>query len=408
MTKIINEAKEIMNMKDKKLHTNLNVFFLVVFFVLISLQNTVLAAETTATIEDLRVSVNDDKVRIVADADNEVDYQSFALSSPNRIVIDLTGAKLSKAVTREMDIDSEYVKKVRVGQFNKDVVRIVVESDLNKDDYDVFGIVGGSSAYRVAMDFGNISFGVNNTTTNNKVNNKTDKKDNVVNKVDKTDKQDTADKSNKKQNSVNNNGTEFKISDSDKLVLKNKRITLDPGHGGNDSGAIGPTGYYEKDATLDISLNVAEMLKRAGAKVYITRRDDRDVAPQPATDVEELQARVNVGNYSNSDIFVSVHIDSFTSASAGGTTGYYYVNGSDASRRLADYIKKGIVTNIGTFDRGTKTSNFYVVKNTAMPATLIEVAFISNPEEEAILKSDEGQKEIAQGIFSGIVKFFSE
>lgn len=67
------------------------------------------------------------------------------------------------------------------------------------------------------------------------------------------------------------------------------------------------------------------MLKQSGAKVYITRKTDTDVAPQPATDVEELQARVDVGNKTNSDIFVSIHLDSFTSPSAQGTTGYYYV-----------------------------------------------------------------------------------
>ena len=143
-------------------------------------------------------------------------------------------------------------------------------------------------------------------------------------------------------------------------------------------------------------------------EVYITRKTDTDVAPQPATDVEELQARVDVGNKTNSDIFVSIHLDSFTSPSAQGTTGYYYVNGSSNSERLARYIKEGVIEQIGTYDRGTKTSNFYVVKHTQMPATLLEVAFVSNPKEEAILKSDDGVKKSAKGIFNGIVRYFSE
>ena len=68
--------------------------------------------------------------------------------------------------------------------------------------------------------------------------------------------------------------------------------------------------------------------------------------------------------------------------------------------------KFGIIEQIGTPDRGAKTSNFYVVKNTEMPATLVEVAFVSNPDEEAILKSEDGIKKAAIGIFNGIVKYF--
>ena len=351
------------------------------------LTQSVLAADL-AEIEDLRVSAGSDKVRIVADADKEVDYESFALSSPGRIVIDLSSAKLSKKVDRDIKVDSSYVKRVRAAQFDADTVRIVVESNVKRDNYDVFGIIGGSAPYRVAMDFGKIEYNNANSGTN------------------------SGSSSNSSANTGNTAGNKGNagnadVSDPDvKTALKGKRITIDPGHGGSDSGAIGPSGFYEKTATLAVGLNVAEMLKQSGARVFITRRADNDVAPQPATDVEELQARSDVANMSDSDIFVSIHLDSFSSPSAQGTTGYYYTGGSDNSRRLAQYVKEGVVSMLGTYDRGTKTSNFYVVKHTEMPATLVEVAFVSNPDVGAILASKEGQLKAAEGIFNGIVRYF--
>lgn len=88
------------------------------------------AASETATIKNLRISNNSDKVRIVVDADKEVDYQSFALSSPDRVVIDLNDAALAKNIEKEVDINSKYASKVRVAQFKDNVVRVVVETDV--------------------------------------------------------------------------------------------------------------------------------------------------------------------------------------------------------------------------------------------------------------------------------------
>lgn len=345
-------------------------------------------AADRAQITDVRVSSTSSKVRIVADADGEVDYESFALKSPDRVVVDLKGASLGKNVERDIEVDSRFVKRVRIGQHTKDTVRIVVESSVKRDNYDVFGITGGSSAYRVAMDFGKVeSYGSGSSAGSSA-------------------------EENSSGSSSASGGAVGSVGDIDvndpavRSALKGRIVTIDPGHGGSDTGAIGPSGLYEKTATLAIGLDLAEMLKKSGARVFITRRTDRDVAPQPATDSEELQARCNVGNLSKSDIFVSIHLDSFTSPSAAGTTGYYYTGGSDSSRRLAQYVKEGVVSALGTYDRGTKTSNFYVVKNTEMPATLIEVAFVSNPDEEAVLGSKEGQLEAAEGIFRGIVRYF--
>ena len=190
--------------------------------------------------------------------------------------------------------------------------------------------------------------------------------------------------------------------------LKGRKITIDAGHGGNDSGAIGPTGVMEKSVTLRIANELRRLLVAEGATVYMTRTTDTEVSSKGAnaSDIEELQARCDVANNSKSDIFISIHMDSFSSGAAKGTTGYYYSLGSKRSRDLADKVRQGVIDQIGTSSRGTQSCNFYVVKHTDMPATLVEVAFISNPQEEQLLNSEEGIKKAAQGIADGIADYF--
>ena len=115
-----------------------------------------------------------------------------------------------------------------------------------------------------------------------------------------------------------------------------------------------------------------------------------------------------MANQSQSDIFVSIHMDSFTSGDAVGTTGYYYSKGTSAGQRLAAAVRAGVIAQIGTTDRGTKSCNFYVVKYTNMPATLVEVAFISNAAEEKLMNSDAGIQKAARGIVDGIGNFFGK
>ena len=187
-----------------------------------------------------------------------------------------------------------------------------------------------------------------------------------------------------------------------------KIVVIDAGHGGNDSGAIGPTGVMEKTVTLRIANEVRRLLMAEGATVYMTRDTDTEVSPKGAnaSDIEELQARCDVANQNASDVFVSIHMDSFSSGAAKGTTGYYYSLGSQKSRDLADKVRSGVIDQIGTQSRGTQSCNFYVVKHTDMPATLVEVAFISNPTEEQLLDSEDVIKKAAQGIVDGIADFF--
>lgn len=377
------------------------------------------AAAPQAIVQGLRLSTANDRVRIVADTEGEVDYSVFTLKNPNRIVIDMQGAKLGPKAPKELKVDHQLVKSVRMAQFNPTTVRVVVESDVAPDGYDIFSIgARNDNKYRVVMDFGNINSAMTQPssskvaqTTAKKIDKKVDAKKLDKKKVDKSPAKSIATPTTKAtlhpiQLAPPVNNTPINLNASDKEILKGKLITIDPGHGGPDSGAIGPTGLMEKEATLRIALRVADMLKASGARVFLTRREDVSLRPGDAPDADELQARVDVANNSNSDIFLSIHLDSFTAPGAHGTTGYYYSGGSDASRELADAIKRGVIKQIGTYDRGTDTSGFYVVKHTNMPATLLEVAFISNPDEEAMFRKQEYINKAAQGIYDGMVEYF--
>lgn len=188
--------------------------------------------------------------------------------------------------------------------------------------------------------------------------------------------------------------------------VKNKIITIDPGHGGSDSGAVGPNGYTEKEGAFAISQKVASILNQSGAKVVMTRDSDVDVYGPNASARNELQARVDVGNNANSDIFVSIHCNAFVNPAANGTQTFYY-GSSYQGQRLAQSIQEKMIEANGLRDRGISTCNFYVVKHSYMPAVLIETAFITNCDEEALLSDDEWQTTMAKAIAEGINEYFS-
>lgn len=185
--------------------------------------------------------------------------------------------------------------------------------------------------------------------------------------------------------------------------LKNKVIAIDPGHGGTDCGAVGLNGTQEKTVTLAVAQKVQALLEKAGAKVVMTRQTDRDVYGPNASAVDELRARVVAAG--KADIFVSIHANSFTDRSVNGTATYYYRK-SLYDVMLAQSLQDNLIKAGNLTDRGISSANFYVIKRSTMPAALVELAFISNPNEEALLKNPDFQQRMAQGIYQGIDNFF--
>lgn len=188
--------------------------------------------------------------------------------------------------------------------------------------------------------------------------------------------------------------------------LKGKIITLDAGHGGSDPGAIGSDGTKEKEITLAITKQVQKLLEDKGAKVYMTRTTDVDVYGPNASDVDELQARVNVGEKYNSDLFVSLHINSSVNKNVGGFSTYYYPK-TNNDLRIAKSIQDQLAANFGVDDLGVRQANFYVIKRITMPATLVEMCFISNEKELVLMKGKWFQNKTARLIAAGIEKYFA-
>lgn len=190
--------------------------------------------------------------------------------------------------------------------------------------------------------------------------------------------------------------------------LKGKTIVIDPGHGGSDPGAIGPSRIYEKKVTLAISQRVEAILKQKGANVVLTREDDRDVYPSSdATDAQELQARVDVGVKEQADVFISIHANASVDRTVSGTATYYTPKTS-YDLCLARALQSNIMDAVGLTNGGIRQAGFYVTKRSRIPAALIETAFISNPTEEQLLNSPVFQQKMAVGIADGVEDYFSK
>lgn len=185
-----------------------------------------------------------------------------------------------------------------------------------------------------------------------------------------------------------------------------KIIVLDPGHGGSDPGAIGPTGLQEKQVTLPIAEYLKSILEAKGAKVILTRTTDVDVYGPHASGVDELQARVNVANGNQADAFISIHINSFSNPNVGGIATYYF-DGSDQSKKLASSVQEQIAEHSGfNGDRGIQPGNLYVLRHSFMPSILVELGFISNPKEEGHLKETSTRQAFANELAKGLELYF--
>ncbi|KLU59345.1 N-acetylmuramoyl-L-alanine amidase LytC precursor [Peptococcaceae bacterium CEB3] len=190
-------------------------------------------------------------------------------------------------------------------------------------------------------------------------------------------------------------------------LLGGLTIALDPGHGGADAGAVGPAGTMEKNNTLAVGLDLANILRAAGAKVVLTRTGDAPPTGSAYKELPDLQARVKIANDAKADLFVSIHNDSYPNPAVGGTSTYYSADNPQAaeSAKLAQDIQTQTVKALGLQDRGVREAPFYVIKHTTMPAVLVELAFISNPKEEKLLSSPAFRQEAAQGIYQGILAY---
>ncbi|WP_194174761.1 N-acetylmuramoyl-L-alanine amidase [Desulfofundulus thermobenzoicus] len=296
-------------------------------------------------VTSLNVTTEGKYTRVKAMAEGAMDYHVFRLSSPDRLVVDLTGVRPGEHLSSPVTVNSAAVQQLRVGWFGRspNITRLVFE-------------VKGPVRYRATM-------------------------------------------------SADRKTLELQLFIPDAGdVLRDTLIAVDAGHGGEDPGAIG-NGLQEKDITLKLARRLADMLSAKGARPLLTRSDDSTVG---------LYDRPQMANQAGADLFVSIHINANTDASVRGTATYILspAGGGDPARReesrkLAEKIQANLVKNLGLEDDGVREANFAVLRESTMPAVLVEVAFISNPQEAALLNQESFREKACQAIFQGIVDYLT-
>lgn len=180
-----------------------------------------------------------------------------------------------------------------------------------------------------------------------------------------------------------------------------KVIILDPGHGGSNPGTLGVGSMPEKDIVLQIAYNLKAMLEYEGATVVMTRTGDYDPG---YGQISQLEARTQLANQAGGDVFVSVHANWHQDSSIRGAETYYYSSGGSG---LAQSIQSELVNQSSSINLGVKFGNFYVLRNTVMPAALVEVGFLSNAREAELLTQQWYQKRVARGIYFGLERYFA-
>jgi N-acetylmuramoyl-L-alanine amidase len=427
-----------------------------------------------------------DYTRITVDLEQDVQFESQRIGHPDRIFFDLKNARLSSdLVGKSLDVDDGLVKKVRIAQFKPGRARIVIETaahakynaslllnparliidihgeDVQSADARRDAVRTAQSANDSALDnSGESTVGTDVQSAADAGASATGVPRKVVVEADDDDSTDenivppSPKVSAKPAKATTSGRTRTRVASSramresqptssgDRsliraLGLKIGKIVIDPGHGGHDTGTIGPNGLLEKDLVLDVSKRLGKLLEgRLGADVAFTRRDDTFIP---------LETRTSIANQAQADLFVSVHANSSRDPDARGVE-TYYLNftsspealevaarenaASDKSiHELQDLVKKialkekieesrefasdiqqslhiGLAAKApGMRDRGVKKAPFVVLIGANMPSILAEISFISNPGDERRLKNSDYRQRIAESLFRGISRY---
>jgi N-acetylmuramoyl-L-alanine amidase len=386
----------------------------------------------------------DNSTRVVVDLEDRVEYQAHRIGNPERIYFDLHKAALSPTLAgKTLEIQRGFLNTIRVAQNQAGVVRVVLEVD-KVQDYSVFLI---DNPPRLVVDV----YGpkpqperIERAAAPPPV-----KSEAVPGPAEKP-AEPSAEK--KEEATVlaaakersgpppapptpaqpNKNGQH---SLTRALGLKISRIVIDPGHGGHDTGTIGPTGLMEKDLALDLALRLSKMIREQlpGTEVILTREDDTFVP---------LESRTAIANQAKADLFLSIHANASRDRQARGVETYYlsFASSDEAMEvaarenalsqssihELQDIIKKiarnekieesrelalelqqalaGRLQRVSRYnkDRGVKKAPFVVLIGANMPSVLSEVSFLSNPTDELMMKKPEHRDRIAEGLFNGV------
>jgi N-acetylmuramoyl-L-alanine amidase len=196
------------------------------------------------------------------------------------------------------------------------------------------------------------------------------------------------------------------------LPLSGKKIAIDAGHGGIDGGAVSKEGAIEKDLNLAIAIYLRDYLQQAGAIVVMTREGDYDLAAEDTKKVskrktEDLMKRVSVIKEAKPDLVVSIHMNSIPSVKWFGAQTFYYpssVNDGQFAALIQEEIKRNLM-NTSRIAAPIKNEVYLMKQITNIPMALIEVGFLSNPEEASKLSNGDYQRSVAAAIYQGMLRF---
>lgn len=383
----------------------------------------------------------EDYTRITLEHDGKITAKHFTLSNPDRLVVDLEGVELNatlKELISKIHPDDPYIKQVRTGQQNPVTVRLVfdLKTAVNPQVFSLAPV--DKYKHRLVLDLYPKEQIDPIAALIMKGEWKTDPVPTQAS-ANTEDKSPTAVSSSQKTTTFPTTSPKTEKMQFNRMVT----IVIDPGHGGEDSGAIGARGSKEKDVVLAIGKRLkAKIEQQPSMRVVMTRNADFFVP---------LGTRVQKARAVQADLFISIHADAFTQPSARGSSVFVLSEkgaSSTAARLLAQRenaadliggvnIKKhdkqlasvlldlsttaqikssltlgnAVLKEMGNINRLHKGSveqaAFAVLKAPDIPSILVETAFISNPEEEAKLNNDAHQEEIANAILNGIQKYFA-
>ena len=410
----------------------------------------------SASVDNIRFWEAAGSVRVVVDLSSEVEFKQGEAKSPDRAFIDISPARLNSMLKdKAMPLKTTAVQQIRVGQFDNSTVRVVLDlgtfsrvssSILREPDRLIIDVAGiEPPAPNVAsvidepvrpalLDLSPVK--LPNAAVTRPVPNvvppppPTPPAPPVVPKATVAKAPAVETKITPAKPTANGDRSLVRS-----LGLKLRKVVIDAGHGGHDTGTVGPSGYTEKELVLDVSRRLKEMLEtQLGAEVVMTRTDDTFVP---------LEDRTTLANEQEGDLFISIHANSSTVRTVRGVETFYlnYTTSRatidlqtrenaasdrsiheiqdlfrkillqdkvDESRELARFIQKSMFArkNSGP-DRGVKPALFVVLIGAEMPSILAEISFISNPQEEKLLRSSEYRQQIAESLFNG-VRSYSE
>ncbi len=381
-----------------------------------------------ATVSEVRYWSNEDYTRVVIQLDGEVEFRKEILQNPDRIYFDLKESRLQKTlVDKSYAVNGPFLKQLRIAQNSDTVVRVVLDFEQIKK-HTVFALY---DPFRIVIDtLGGKPLGEPVPVKSVDL---SPAKENPVETEARAEL--TASPTFAPVIPTSNLGGDRSLTRV--LGLKVGRVVIDPGHGGRDTGTIGPSGLKEKDLVLALSLRLKELLEtRLGTDVVLTRTGD-DFVP--------LEERTAIANQMRADLFLSVHANSSRDKRVTGVETFFLNFSSNAEEReIASRENAGAQKNIrdledllkqialGDYneessdlahvvqeslylemkngrsvmrDRGVKKAPFIVLINLNMPGILTEVGFISNPTDESYFKDSSGQDKTAEALYQGVKKY---